>query len=267
MFTSGNGLAATVQEVQQQQQQLIHMMIYLNSALALLSPLTPVALSPFAPPSSPALRTGPASNTRETSTPFFSTHNNTCVNALRLTRRSTAGCATGGREWTTAAAAVLLCVARTVHTRRNLHFIGDFCGRHGARHVSAAHCYIIVKIHSREMNACTSTGGGGVLLLVGQHQHLRIAQLVVAQHVLQRVACKRLFHSVTIKANSDKEADTFKAKRARSHHALAIERVHDVDDALAASVVVAPQCSNLVLAAHIPHSEAYVLVPAQTRGS
>ena len=110
-------------------------------------------------------------------------------------------------------------------------------------------------------------GGGGVLLLVGQHQHLRIAQLVVAQHVLQRVACKRLFHSVTIKANPNKEADTFKAKRARSHHALAIERVHDVDDALAASVVVAPQCSNLVLAAHIPHSEANVLVPAQTRGS
>ena len=42
--------------------------------------------------------------------------------------------------------------------------------------------------------------------------------------------------------------------------ALAIERVHDVDDALAASVVVAPQCSNLVLAAHIPHSEANIFI-------
>jgi hypothetical protein len=72
------------------------------------------------------------------------------------------------------------------------------------------------------------------ILLVGKHQHYRIAQLVLVQHIVELPFCL--------------------------NHTLAIVRVDDEDESLRVLEVVAPQWTDFVLTADIPHGEADVFV-------
>jgi hypothetical protein len=74
----------------------------------------------------------------------------------------------------------------------------------------------------------------GQILLVGKHQHHRIAQLVLVQHIVE----------LSFGLN-----DT-----------LAIVGVNDEDESLRVLEVVAPQWTDFILTADIPHSEADVFV-------
>ena len=74
----------------------------------------------------------------------------------------------------------------------------------------------------------------GEILLVGEHEEHGVAQLVLTQHLVELVV------------GLD---DT-----------LAVVRVDDEDEALRILEVVAPQRTDLVLTAHIPHGEVDVLV-------
>eukprot|EP00327_Prymnesium_parvum_P018964 CAMPEP_0113240970 /NCGR_PEP_ID=MMETSP0008_2-20120614/6546_1 /TAXON_ID=97485 /ORGANISM="Prymnesium parvum" /LENGTH=245 /DNA_ID=CAMNT_0000088345 /DNA_START=136 /DNA_END=874 /DNA_ORIENTATION=- /assembly_acc=CAM_ASM_000153 len=74
----------------------------------------------------------------------------------------------------------------------------------------------------------------GQVLLVGEDEQNRLAELILVQHAVELVASL---------------AD-----------AVAIVGVHDEDDALRVLVVVAPQGPDLVLPAHVPHGEGDVLV-------
>ena len=81
---------------------------------------------------------------------------------------------------------------------------------------------------------CNVTDGGVTYLFVGEYEQDSVAKLVLLEHTMQLVTCL---------------SDT-----------LAIIAVHDEDEALGILEVVAPQWSNLVLTADVPHGEADVLV-------
>jgi len=72
------------------------------------------------------------------------------------------------------------------------------------------------------------------VLLVGEDEQHRLAQLVLVEHAVQLIT--------------------------RLAHAVAIVGVNDEDDTLRVLVVVAPERTDLVLAADVPHSEGDVLV-------
>lgn len=76
--------------------------------------------------------------------------------------------------------------------------------------------------------------GLGQILLVGEHEEDGVAELVLAEHLVELVVGL---------------CDT-----------LAVVRVDHKDEALGVLEVVAPERADLVLAAHIPHGEVDVLV-------
>ena len=88
--------------------------------------------------------------------------------------------------------------------------------------------------HSTAWNQAHSTLATACLL-VGEDQKHRITHLVFVQHLVQLLA--------------------------RILNAISVVAVNDIDQAVRALVVVAPQRANLVLATHIPNREGQVLVP------
>ena len=113
-------------------------------------------------------------------------------------------------------------------------FIGDFRRVHRIRQILARERRQIESRETERTGESIESRSRGTYLFVGKDQEHGVSQLVLLEHAVQLVAGL---------ANS-----------------LAIVAVHDKDEALRVLEIVAPQRTDLVLAADVPHGEADVLV-------